>query len=115
MKMSVTMRNIARDKALQQGPKVIEFNDKQKIAYALNKTDLRVLFETAGFNTDGIAWLKQICRWRIIGELVPLDKTVLSKTENDWSVIFVSISEEDSWKRHGWAGTHDYADDMVIG
>lgn len=73
------MRDLARAEAIRQGPKLIDVNGKKKVAFALTKENLKHIYETAGYNTDGIAWLKQIIRWRILGELPPKDEVVLCK------------------------------------
>lgn len=114
VKTAITMRDLARKAAIDAGPKILEINDQRRVAYAIDKNELKILYESNGFNTDGIGWLKQICRWRLLGELVPNDATVQSKTSNDWAVCFITLNDAQELMLHSFAGRNELSDAAVI-
>ncbi len=108
----IAMRSIAYDEALKNGPVLLNIQGTTTAAYALRKHELGKLFESNGWSTDRIAWLKAIRGWRnFFHDLTPQDD-ILFAPGAEWTVAF--YVEEDSAARNLWSFSSEKGIDNIF-
>ena len=110
MKQCDTLHAEACRKAIKKGPRVVNYNGKDFVAYAMTKEELdSEVYAPAGYNTDtGSAWLRQIFRWRKFGAFTFPEFVVTDPSQNNWWVGFLTLSDSDNRRLEDFAIEHHY-------
>lgn len=76
--------------AIRKGPRVVNVNGSDRVAYYLSRAELKKVFTKAGFNTrTGVSWLNKILDFKETwDELAPSEAVILDPRE-DWNMIFI--------------------------
>ena len=105
-----TMHALAERAAINKGPRIIEINGVDKAAYYLTKDELAKLFTLNGYNTSRISWLKYILEWkRTWEEIAPNPSRILDPDDDDWSMIFIHVSDFDRGTLYQFSDKNDVA------
>ena len=105
-------------KAVKKGPRVVNYNGKDFVAYVMTKEELdSEIYTPAGYNTDktddsrgkGRAWLRQILRWRKMGAFTYPEFVVLDSNQDDWWVGFLNLTDNEVRRLEDFALEHHYA------
>lgn len=110
MKQCDTLHAMACRWAVKKGPRVVSYNGKDFVAYAMTKEELdSEIYAKAGYNTDtGSAWLKQIYRWRKFGAFTFPEFVVTDPSQNDWWVGFLTLTDSENMRLVDFATEHGY-------
>ena len=98
---SSDMHYYAQREAIQQGPRAFNVNGEIRLAYGLNKSEVKRLFMKHGYNTTtGSRWRSTLMEWKdpeLFGDFITVDgKTLMNKRETtDWSVLFVRLTKSE--------------------
>ena len=100
------MHSIVYDAAIEKGPNSVFVKGKQYAAYSMTKNELAKLFESGGYSSDRITWLKVIRSWReYFGDIAPGD-TILFNKGAQWMFIIGLMYPEDQNRLFDYAGAH---------
>ena len=110
MKQCDTMHAMACRAAISKGPRVVKYNGKDYVAYAMTKAELDAeIYAPAGYNTDtGSAWLRQIFRWSKFGTFTFPEFVVTDPSKNDWWVAFLTLTSAEQARLDDFALEHHY-------
>ena len=89
------MHDLAERKAVSIGPRTVNINGEPKAAFYLSKKELNDLFTRNGFNTNGVAWLKMIIRFKETWDEVAPSPSVILNRDEDWKVVFIHPNKTD--------------------
>ena len=59
------MYDIACNRAIDIGPRIVGINGISTAAYVLTKTELKLLFAENGYSPRRSAWVKNVCDWTL--------------------------------------------------
>lgn len=97
---SVDMHYLAQCEALELGPRPFNIRGSERMAYGLNKKELKKLFYEKKYNvTKRSRWRGCIAEWidpDLHGDTVTVNPKIVADVneDQDWSVIFIHIAPE---------------------
>ena len=96
--------------AVKKGPRVVNYNGKDYVAYAMTKEELdSEIYSPSGYNTDtGSAWLNQIFRWQKMGTFTFPEFVVKDPKQTDWWVAFLTLTDSEKARLDTFALEHHY-------
>lgn len=96
-KLVNTMYSECYREAVEKGPRVLNVNGSDRVAYYLTRDELKQIFGRNGFNTrTGVSWLNKILDFKEIwSELAPNEQTIKNPNETSWSVVFLHPSKSE--------------------
>ena len=98
---SSDMHYLAQRLALEKGPREFNLHGNKRMAYGLNKAELKKLFHDYGYNTtSGSRWRTAIGEWLdsdLHGDVCTIDKELIANKREDfkWAILFLELDSED--------------------
>lgn len=95
------MHYLAQREATIIGPRVFNVRGEDRIAYGLNKAEVKRLFMREGYNTTtGSRWRSTLREWRspdLFRDFLSVDdKTIMNKREDvEWYILFTVLTKSE--------------------